>query len=108
MDFLKAEIERKRKAQQPLEASLKSGDNSSDGAAGSPPPAKKFVRRGEIEKERERKYLEDQDAKRKVKEDNAPDETPRNNALAAAAATASKKKEEDEVRYVFGVSMSLF
>ena len=58
LNFLKAEIERKRKERQELgDAALKkqkvTGDEQSE------QPRKKYVRNSELEKERERKYLEE-------------------------------------------------
>jgi hypothetical protein len=53
MDFLKAEIEKRKRNATATEIVEASNNNSAQ--------PKKYVKRGEFEKERERKYKEEQD-----------------------------------------------
>lgn len=55
MDFLKAEIEKRKRKEAPP------ANGATTEAKPDPNQPKKYVRRGEFEKERERKYFEEQE-----------------------------------------------
>ncbi|CAO1630175.1 unnamed protein product [Sympodiomycopsis kandeliae] len=70
MDFLKAEIAKKRKAEDSRSPPPPASDSTDkgEGTSTSPPPPNKYVRRGDLEKQKEADAAREREARRREKE----------------------------------------